>query len=89
MSSAYSYDYSIEIIVTFPVEGQVSLDEERYLFINIFTFSSKILGLFSLFGGLISTFKWEKSVHLLFCFLYVFFQFHTKGYYRILYTWDI
>ena len=31
MSFAYSYDYSIEIIVTFPVEGQVSLDDERYL----------------------------------------------------------
>ena len=35
MSFAYSYDYSMEIIVTFPVEGQVSLDDERYLFINL------------------------------------------------------
>ena len=35
MSFAYSYNYSIEIIVTFPVEGQVSLDDERYLCIAI------------------------------------------------------
>ena len=33
MSFAYTYDYSIEIIVTFPVEGQVSSDDERYLFV--------------------------------------------------------
>ena len=34
ISFAYPYDYSKEIIVAFTVEGQVSRDDERYLFIG-------------------------------------------------------
>ena len=33
ISFAYPYDYSKEIIVAFTVEGQVSRDDERYLFL--------------------------------------------------------
>ena len=37
MRFAYPYEYSIEIIVAFTVESQVSPDDERYLYIeNIF-----------------------------------------------------
>ena len=32
ISFAYPYDYSKEIIVAFTIEGQVSRDDERYLF---------------------------------------------------------
>ena len=34
ISFAYPYDYSKEIIVAFTVEGQVSRDDERYLFLS-------------------------------------------------------
>ena len=36
ISFAYPYDYSKEIIVAFTVEGQVSRDDERYLYLTWF-----------------------------------------------------
>ena len=38
MTFTYPYNNSIEIIMTFPVEGQVSTDDERYLCLSLHTF---------------------------------------------------